>query len=729
MDIYNLLYALPSLVAAIANLFLAIFVYQKNKRAQVNQIFALLSLCLASWNISTLILYLPLPEYTIEVWSRIFRTGLILIPPTTLHFCFIFSDNQESKRNYQGLLSAYILAFCFSFLNCTPYFIAEFKQNLWGYSTIAGWGYYPFIVNFLFFIGWGLFVMHKKYQITTSPLLANRIRYLFAGAIIAIILGSINFLTIIGISIYPIGNLANIFYTGIIAYAIGKYHLLDIEVIIGKGIVYATLTIFITGTYGIIVGLTQWLFSNTFAFTSLLGNITAAMIIAISFYPLKGLADKLTDRLFFKKGYEPSRVIKDFSIALNSTIGLDKILQVILETILDKLSIDNGLIMLRDKDEVFRIRISRGIKKDGLEQISFIPEDYLIKQLLFSSKIYFREELNSAIQDARIDMETIYVSDKKLEELGVNIVIPLQHKNELMGIIALGEKLSGDVFTYQDIEVLVTIAIEADIAIENALLYEEILDMQHDIHQVDKLTTLGTMASEIVHEIKNPLTSISAFVQLISYDFENKEYREKFSKIVPKEIDRLMNILQKFSQSARTPEPVFSEIDIQEIIEDVFMLKGGDFSRIGVNIDRLYQPNIPKIKGDEGQLKQIIINLVINALEAMPHGGNLSVSIKVDDNWLTISFKDTGCGIPEEKLQDIFKPFFTTKESGTGLGLAISARIIRAHRGEIKVESVEGQSETQRHRDTETQSEGYMSASSEGQGTTFMIKLPLHESC
>jgi len=121
------------------------------------------------------------------------------------------------------------------------------------------------------------------------------------------------------------------------------------------------------------------------------------------------------------------------------------------------------------------------------------------------------------------------------------------------------------------------------------------------------------------------------------------------------------------------------------------MLKGGDFSRIGVNIDRLYQPNIPKIQGDEGQLKQIIMNLVINSLEAMPQGGNLSVSLQADDKWLTISFKDTGYGIPEEKLQDIFKPFFTTKESGTGLGLAISARIIRTHCGEIKVERAETQ--------------------------------------
>ncbi|MBI4753127.1 hypothetical protein HY793_01980, partial [Candidatus Desantisbacteria bacterium] len=206
-------------------------------------------------------------------------------------------------------------------------------------------------------------------------------------------------------------------------------------------------------------------------------------------------------------------------------------------------------------------------------------DDYLIKQLLSSSRVYLKEEQNSAIQDARIDRETIYVSDKKLEELRANIAIPLFRKDELIGIIALGEKLSGDVFTYQDIEVLMTIAIEADIAIENALLYEEIINIQHDIHQVDKLTTLGTMASEVVHEIKNPLTSISAFVQLISYDFENKEYREKFSKIVPKEIDRLMNILQRFSQSAKAPEPVFSEVDIQEIIEDVFMLKGGDFSK------------------------------------------------------------------------------------------------------------------------------------------------------
>ncbi|MBI4753512.1 hypothetical protein HY793_03980 [Candidatus Desantisbacteria bacterium] len=118
-------------MATIANLFLAIFVYQRNTRAQANQVFALLSLCLASWNIGTLILYLPLPEHTIDFWSRVFRAGLISIPPLVLHFCLILSDNQERKKNHQGLLSAYILAICFSFFNWTPYFIVGLKQNLW----------------------------------------------------------------------------------------------------------------------------------------------------------------------------------------------------------------------------------------------------------------------------------------------------------------------------------------------------------------------------------------------------------------------------------------------------------------------------------------------------------------------------------------------------------------------------------------------------------------------
>lgn len=712
MDVYNFLYALPSFVATIANLFLAIFVYQRNKKAQINRTFAILSLCLASWNFGVLIWYLPLLEDVVELWSKIFRIGLLFVPPTSLHFCFILSNNLDKKRNQQGLLIAYILAAWFSFFNWTPYFVTGLKQTPWGYSPVAGWGYYLFIVNFLFFMVWGLFVLYKKYQTTTSPLLANRIRYLFAGSLMAVLLGSINFLSILGIKIYPIGNMANVFYAGIVAYAICKYHLLDIEVIIEKSIVYATLTLFISGTYGIIVGLTQWLFSATFAYISLLGNVLAAMIIAISFHPLRMLADKVTDKFFFKKDYEPAKILKDFSIALNSTIGLDNILKITLETMLDKLSIRSGLIMLRDKDKTYRVRVSRGMEREAMNTVSLTSDDYLIKQSALSPSIYLKEEATSMIRDAQINGEMIRISDKKIEELGGSKAIPLLRNDELMGIIILGKKLSDDIFTYQDIETLETLASEADIAIENAMLYEKIMDMQHDIHQADKLSTLGTMASELVHELKNPLTSISTFVQLITYDFENKEFQEKFSKIVPKEIDRLSNILQRFSDSAKASEPVFSVVDIVEIIEDVFLLKSGDFSRTGVNIDRRYNGNIPNINGDEGQLKQVVMNLVINALESMPHGGNLTVSIQVDDKWLRVSFKDTGCGIPRERIPNIFKPFFTTKISGTGLGLAISARIIRAHYGEITVESVEAQG------DKETEP-------IEEQGTTFTVKLPL----
>jgi signal transduction histidine kinase len=298
----------------------------------------------------------------------------------------------------------------------------------------------------------------------------------------------------------------------------------------------------------------------------------------------------------------------------------------------------------------------------------------------------------------------------KLKEMGAMLCIPLMVKGRLIAIFSLDNKMSGDMFTSEDLELLSTVANQAAIAIENAKLYEEMREMEKSLHRADKLAALGTLASSIAHEIRNPLVSIKTFTQLVPRKFNSRDFLDKFQAIVPDELERMENILNQLLNFGRFSQPEFHSLNIEEIIESILSLMNMELSKCNIEVIKLYGKDIPQIMADGEQLKQVFMNIVLNAIQSMPEGGNLRIITSIEQesvdgdtsDFVAIEFEDTGYGIPEENLSNLFNPFFTTKNGGSGLGLSISRRIIKEHNGHINVESTMGK------------------------GTAFTVKLPLN---
>ena len=235
---------------------------------------------------------------------------------------------------------------------------------------------------------------------------------------------------------------------------------------------------------------------------------------------------------------------------------------------------------------------------------------------------------------------------------------------------------------------------------ENALLRQQVA-------QTEKLKILATLAGGMAHEIRNPLTAITTFTEHLPKKLDDKEFLEKFSRIVGSETKRIDELVTQLLDFARPAEPVLKNTDINKLILDTISLLTSKFLKH--NIRTNYIPcglNGCFINIDPNQIRQALLNIFLNAIDAMPKGGELLVSIIQTSirsrDILLISIKDTGTGIAPEDLPYIFDPFFTRKDSGTGLGLAITHGILNEHGGEIKV------------------------SSALGQGTTFEIALPLN---
>ena len=216
---------------------------------------------------------------------------------------------------------------------------------------------------------------------------------------------------------------------------------------------------------------------------------------------------------------------------------------------------------------------------------------------------------------------------------------------------------------------------------------EELMKMEQSVSRAKNLAALGVLSAGMAHEIRNPLTSIKGYAQFIKSELgENNELTDDVS-VIENEVDRLNGILTNFLEFARPEKPNLKSEDANAVINRVVLLVKRDMLPDNISIETELS-RIPKIYIDEGQIERVIINLILNSIQAMPDGGIIKLITEKDkDNYVNIIVEDNGAGIPKENYEKIFEPFFTTKNKGTGLGLAICSRIIENHGGFIEVTS------------------------------------------
>ena len=224
---------------------------------------------------------------------------------------------------------------------------------------------------------------------------------------------------------------------------------------------------------------------------------------------------------------------------------------------------------------------------------------------------------------------------------------------------------------------------------------EQIILIEEQLRRAEKLSTLGEMAAVLAHEIRNPLGSIRGTAEILKDDYRPGDPKHEFIEIQIKETERLNRVVEDFLHMARPQQGDMQPGPVQKELETIVTLVSHEAKDRQVNLVLLPQPLPVIINADGEKLRQAFLNIVINALQASPKGGRVTISTTVSENgFCNISFNDTGSGIEADKLEKIFDPFFTTKPEGTGLGLAISKKIIESHNGKLLIESEPGRGTT-----------------------------------
>lgn len=265
--------------------------------------------------------------------------------------------------------------------------------------------------------------------------------------------------------------------------------------------------------------------------------------------------------------------------------------------------------------------------------------------------------------------------------------------------------LQPGVFVHDEHKLIDAVAGQIGVIIESRSAEEERALLQTQLQHADRLATIGQLAAGVAHEINEPLGGILGFAQLIQKD---EELSEQSSKDIEKIISAALHsreIVRKLLLFARQLPTKKSVIDLNELIEDSLFIVESRSAKENVSIERILEPGLPRIEADPSQMQQILVNLVVNAVHAMPGGGEVVLRTESDNGSVKFSVEDDGTGMKQEVVDQIFLPFFTTKGigQGTGLGLAVVHGIVKSHGGSIEVHSVEGQ------------------------GSRFDIKIPIYE--
>ena len=486
---------------------------------------------------------------------------------------------------------------------------------------------------------------------------------------------------------------------GSIGYGMVKHNLFDVRPLAARSLAYTLLLVTLGGLYGTaIFGVSRLFFSSNqtttpqqFIYTLL------AILLAFTFQPLRRFFEKATDRIFFRDTYDTEDLLKQLGEIILSEIVLDKLLKKTLNQLCRRLRVASGHFLVLHLGHIYDLADYGHPLRSALtmEEVRALGAPVVVADQLDDS--HKRQLLN---------------------QLGVRISVLLRTKDQFVGFLMLGDKLSGDIYTDQDIELLKILASQLAVAISNAISYEQVSRFNETLKdRVNRATArlrvanhhlkeLDNAKDEFIsmasHQLRTPLTTIKGYISMmLEGDAEPLQPKQrKFAEMAFESTQRMVYVIADLLNVSRLsagrfimdPEPT----DMIQLVHDEVRLLETHAATKGLKLNVLTPKTMPKITIDAGKIRQVIINMVDNAIYYTKEG-SVTVTLSHTHDAVRLSVTDTGIGVPDEAKSKLFTKFYradnaqNVRPDGTGLGLYLAKKIIEAESGKLLFESTEGQ--------------------------------------
>ncbi len=519
------------------------------------------------------------------------------------------------------------------------------------------------------------------------------------------------YVSLIGLSVFPAA----------VGWGIAHNQLFDIRLAARSSAAYGAVTLGITGLFALTISFADALFARFNVDARTPGFSIVFLFFAILiFNPVRNRVQQVVDAFFDRDRAGYRKAVREISEAMVSMLSVQEIVERILVAVTDTMGVERALVLLvDDAQQGFSVAAARGEWDEDAEDFELPVDHPLCRQLWMR-----REELTRGDFDDEEDPEVRELCRDAFDTLDVELLVPVLYGVDLLGVIAVGRKLSGDRVGADDRQLLRTLANQSSIAIENAKFFDEIAKLnetlearveerteelrrtQAQLVQSEKMRSLGQLVAGVAHELNNPIGFVHANLQLLheyvdKLDSEEPSVRERAREAIRKLLsrsregtERVKQIVQDLRTFSRMDQAELQDADLNQEIERTLGLAEPRF-KDAVRVERDFAP-LPRVRCYAGQLNQVFMNLIMNACDAMEGHGTLRIRTRPAPGGVRLEFSDDGPGLPPEVRDRIFEPFFTTKGvgQGTGLGLSISHGIVERHGGRLWVESEPGQGAT-----------------------------------
>ncbi len=689
--------AVSALLAAVLILAIGASVVLRSRRDKLYTSFTAFTFTVGAWH---LLNFFDAASDSSPVLHWLALWAAATIPPTAIRFFRIFLAQPSiggPKRGPRVTLAWTLLAYVFLVYSAI---VEPIHDKIW------------FTVPFGVYVFGGLYRcvydMWMQYRATTKRAERTRVGYLALGGFISTTLTMTDALPRLGVAWPAVGNVLTILYLYFLSQTLFRYRLLDLNELIGKMAVLGSLVVLLSAVYG---GLLYWVDDGRQQGLYLLNALVAAFVILILFEPVRNWLENSVNRWLVRQRTELRGRLEALRRELPGVVDVSDMIQRIMTAVEESRRVTDASIYLLDSDGAGFDRVGY-IGQPPLDRIDANAERALLDRVRAGH--FDRDQLQRELAElaAAPDTETkaaqLTALRAQLDALHAGLVFPLFGSAEtelgpwLLGLFCVHDDRTDSAFDSEDVETFRQLAIAAARVIESSQAYERVKER-------DRLAALGEMAAGLAHEIRNPLGAIKGAAQLLitaapadkaaTAHADNAEFLE----IIIEEANRLNNVVTRFLDYARAERPGregAGKVDLNVVVRKTEQLLRPELPKnieLRVRID----DQLPLIAGDPESLVQVLLNLGQNSLQAMPDGGMLEIlttrrrrSRLGYGQFAEVRFRDTGIGIPRDRLKKLFIPFYTTKQKGTGLGLAISHRIVNQHGGTIEVRSTLGQGST-----------------------------------
>lgn len=610
-------------------------------------------------------------------------------PAILLHFSLAFS----SKRRWWREILIYAPALGFSSAFVSLVLISILRQSIETFRIYFSVFYVfrVYLITLLLLAIIHLVLIYKKTLLDENK---AQIKWVFFGLFLGLgpFIFAYQILRVFGLNPLLTEDVAAVFFIFAplgFALSIFKFKLIDVELVINRSLVYSLLTIFTVSVYLFTVQFFQGLFSKLFVSRESAVTLGGALLAAAAFHPARKKIQNFVDKAFFRQSYDYRKAIRSFNEKAQDIMNLEELVDLFSEKVERAIPITRRALLLRSaKPGGKTVLLARGMEgKDDLTLFFDFPRN----------KTWARR--GATLTEENIDFSaTEFLVDKKID-----LVIPFPFSStSLAGFLALGRKKSGQRFSRDDIDLLLTLTGELTINLEKIKLCEEIFYERASKEKLDELNRLKTeFVSTFSHELRTPMSSIQGLTEiLMKGKIKDKTKQKELLAVIASESSRLSRLIHNILDFGKIEQQVktfsFQKTEITPLVEEVMRIFRPELETQGFVL-RLSFPNQPVFLSiDRDSVKQALINLIDNAIKYSSVNREVEVTVLDRPKDVEIRVQDRGIGISSEDQEKIFDKFYRSSEGtqfnpkGVGLGLKIVKHVMTGHRGEIRVESQVG---------------------------------------